>query len=192
MWPPFWGVFMLIPLCMQLDVPKSQDHHFTKQYPNEFPILTLNPASFFSGGAGVIRAQRLCSTMRQFIKSGYRRLHRRRCSAGMALGNGPGVGKFLVRWWTARELRQGELCAWFRRMLRNAKRMGEGAVRSPISEGAGMGGRAFVKRRASSGTQTTLTTMPRGKAGGGGLTQGEGPQCPVDTVQRRPQEQVAP
>ena len=78
-----------------------------------------------------IRAQRLCSTMRPF-KAGVHKI------AWAALQRGYGTremdrvwGKFLVRWWTARELRRGELCAWFRRMLWNSKRTGEGAREKP-------------------------------------------------------------
>ena len=37
-------------------------------------------------------------------------------------------GKFLVQWWMARELRWGELHAWFRIMLRNTKRASKGAI----------------------------------------------------------------
>ena len=105
-----------------------------------------------------IRAQRTCSTIRQF-KARVRKI------ALAALQRGYGTremdrvwGKFLVRWWTARELRRGELRAWFHRMLWNSKRTGEGPVRSLRSKGAGMGGRAFAKQRARSGTQTKVAT----------------------------------
>ena len=63
----------------------------------------------------LIRAQRLCSTLATFkeavvmiAKSALKRGYAKRMLNGV-------FGRFLAKWWRARELRRGELRQWFRK-----------------------------------------------------------------------------
>ena len=65
-----------------------------------------------------IRAQRLCSVMPMF-KDAIKNVVLAAMRRGYKKGELDRVwGKFLIEWWLAREVRRGELRAWFRRLMR--------------------------------------------------------------------------
>ena len=103
--------------------------------------------------------------MRQF-KAGVQKI------AWAALQRGYGTremdrvwGKFLVRWWTARELRRGEPRASFCRMLWNSKRTGEGGREKPQKRRCWYGRTCLRKATCPFRHPDVPTTMPREKGG---------------------------
>ena len=138
-----------------------------------------------------IRAQRLCSTMRQF-KAGVQKI------AWAALQRGYGTremdrvwGKFLVRWWTARELRRGELRAWFRRMLRNTKRTGGGGREKPQKRRCWYG-RTCLHKAACPFRHPDDPGDHAEEEGGNHATETSGFQRPAHTKQGHAQKPGAP
>ena len=132
--------------------------------------------------------------MRQF-KAGVQKI------AWAALQRGYGTremdrvwGKFLVRWWTARELRRGELRAWFRRMLRNTKRTGEGARENLWKQRCWYGRTCLRNATCSFRHPDDPDDHAEGEGGKREThTRGTcGPQHQVHTVQQLPQELGTP
>ena len=97
----------------------------------------------------------------------------------------------LLRWWTARELRRGEPRAWFRRMLRNSKRTGEGACEKPQKRRCWYGRTCLRKATCPFRHLDDPYDHAEGE-GGTHTTETGGFQHPVHVVQGRTQELGAP